>query len=56
MNKADKEQEYVECGCCGGYHRCNYFGDCRNDTERFSFEDLIRADVPDDQIIDIEYD
>lgn len=24
-----------ECGCCGQYHRPNYWGDCRNDAERF---------------------
>jgi hypothetical protein len=25
----------AECGCCGGYHRPDYWGDCRNDSERF---------------------
>ena len=24
-----------ECGCCGGHHRPEYWGDCRNDAERF---------------------
>ena len=24
-----------ECGCCGGHHRPEYRGDCRNDAERF---------------------
>ena len=27
--------EYMECGCCGHWHRSNYWGDCRNDAERF---------------------
>ena len=24
-----------ECGCCGCYHRLDYWGDCRKDSERF---------------------
>jgi len=24
-----------ECGCCGAYHWLDYFGDCRNDYQRF---------------------
>jgi hypothetical protein len=28
--------QIIECGCCGGMHRVNYFGDCRNDDERFA--------------------
>jgi hypothetical protein len=24
-----------ECGCCGGYHRPEFHGDCREDNERF---------------------
>jgi len=30
--------EYIdleECGCCGCYHRPDFFGDCRDDKERF---------------------
>lgn len=25
----------IECGCCGCFHREEYYGDCRNDNERF---------------------
>lgn len=25
---------FVECGCCGAYHRTDFRGDCREDTER----------------------
>ena len=33
-----------ECGCCSCYHRPEYMGDCRNDTERFgSPEEVIAA-------------
>ena len=34
------QQHYVECGCCGYYHRSDYYGDCRNDEERFTGQDL----------------
>lgn len=27
--------ELDECGCCGGFHRPDYRGECRNDWERF---------------------
>jgi hypothetical protein len=36
--------EYIECGCCGQYHRIDYYGDCRNDAERFTFEDIPETD------------
>ena len=32
---------FVECGCCGAYHRTDFVGDCREDSERF-------ADIPDE--------
>ena len=25
----------VECGCCSCFHRYEWYGDCRNDGERF---------------------
>lgn len=25
---------FVECGCCGAYHRTDFNGDCREDSER----------------------
>lgn len=31
----DKIIPIEECGCCGCYHRLDYWGDCRNDSERF---------------------
>jgi len=30
-----KTEPRVECGSCGAYHRESYFGDCRDDSERF---------------------
>ena len=27
---------YVECGCCGAFHREDFRGDCREDRERFA--------------------
>ncbi len=35
----DKHEEIIEwleqCGQCGQYHRPNFYGDCRDDNERF---------------------
>lgn len=31
-----KHEPRVECGSCGAYHRESYFGDCRDDSERFA--------------------
>ena len=30
-----RSRVYVECGCCGEYHRADFGGDCREDSERF---------------------
>lgn len=27
--------EFVSCGSCGAYHRADFAGDCRQDSERF---------------------
>ena len=35
-----KVKMYVRCGCCDHFHRPDYYGDCRNDNERFTFKDL----------------
>lgn len=34
---------FYECGCCGHYHNNDFFGDCREDSQRFSFQDLDAA-------------
>jgi hypothetical protein len=31
---------YVECGCCGHFHRPDFAGDCRDDSERFDHMQL----------------
>lgn len=36
---AVKGAEVVECGCCGSWHLTDYDGDCRNDSERFDWDD-----------------
>lgn len=35
---------FIECGCCGAYHRTDFHGDCREDSERY-------WDLPDDAVI-----
>ncbi len=47
--------KYLECGCCEHYHRESFTGDCRDDTERFTLDDLIDLNIPDRDIIDLEY-
>jgi hypothetical protein len=37
-------QSLEECGCCGGFHRVAWLGDCRNDAERFTAEVAERAE------------
>ncbi len=36
------ENEIRRCGCCEQYHLRSYFGDCRSDQDRLSFEDVVR--------------
>ena len=31
---------YIECGCCDHYHRESYSGDCRQDSERFTYDEI----------------
>ncbi|KKM72806.1 hypothetical protein LCGC14_1416780 [marine sediment metagenome] len=49
-----KHQVYVECGCCGSYHREEYRGDCRNDDEQFIFDELLASGVDNALLIDLE--
>lgn len=35
---------FAECGCCGAYHRTDFAGDCREDTERV-------IELPEDAIL-----
>jgi hypothetical protein len=30
------QERFIECGCCGAWHRENFAGDCRQDDERFN--------------------
>ena len=32
-------QALMECGCCSCYHRVEFLGDCREDSERFLDEE-----------------
>lgn len=33
--EGERSNLYIECGCCGGFHRVDFQGDCREDSERF---------------------
>ena len=38
--KGERVNTFVECGCCGAYHRIDFEGDCREDSERFHDDEL----------------
>jgi hypothetical protein len=40
----ERVNTFVECECCGSYHRTDFDGDCREDNERFN-------ELPDDAVI-----
>ena len=53
---------YFECGSCGEFHREDYWGDCRNDEERFDIDELEKksieetGDLPDIVWLDFQED
>lgn len=42
--KGERVNTFIECGCCGAYHRTDFEGDCREDSER-------HWELPDDAIV-----
>lgn len=32
--------KFVECGCCGAYHPAEFYGDCRDDSNRLYADEL----------------
>lgn len=34
--KGERTNQFIECGCCGAYHRADFQGDCREDSERYN--------------------
>lgn len=40
----NRTNRFVVCGCCGAYHRADFWGDCREDSERFET-------LPDDAVL-----
>lgn len=48
--KGKRVNTFVECGCCGHYHRVDFTGDCREDSERYRFDTLPKnAEVIEDE-------
>ncbi|MCK4448479.1 MAG: hypothetical protein KAW56_15535 [Candidatus Marinimicrobia bacterium] len=48
---------YLECGCCGFYHKEDYEGDCRNDAECWTLQEIIEdieGGTPDIEIVPLE--
>ena len=45
----------LECGCCGFYHKEGYEGDCRNDNERYTLEEIEFFSATDDiEVVSLE--
>ena len=34
------EKVFYECGCCGHYHPASFTGDCREDENRYRWDEL----------------
>lgn len=46
---------FLECGCCGWYHKEGYEGDCRDDDERYTLNDLDFFSATDDfEVVPLE--
>ena len=35
-----KDNLFFECGCCGQFHPIDFEGDCRDDNNRFTIDEL----------------
>jgi len=36
----NNKPKFFQCGCCDHYHRTDFWGDCRQDNERFFISQL----------------
>jgi len=52
MDSDKRPVRYLECGCCGYFHKESFTGDCRNDDARYGLDDLDGVDI--DLIIALE--
>lgn len=50
----DRNAVYEFCGCCGHYHPADWWGDCRDDSKRFTRDELEQAGVDDSKIVEEE--
>lgn len=41
---------FIECGCCGHYHKPDFWGDCRDDANRFSMTQI--EAMPEDVLVE----
>ena len=52
--KGKRSTRYIECGCCEHWHRDDFGGDCRENSERFPFPpaDATEEVTLEDQLFD----
>lgn len=42
LKEVDSMRIFEECGCCGCYHPEGFYGDCRDDANRYGPGDLMK--------------
>ena len=35
-----KKKKFIECGSCGCYHSSSFWGDCRDDDNRYALDEI----------------
>ena len=38
--RKDARPVFCECGCCGCYHPKEWYGDCRDDSQRLCLDEI----------------
>jgi hypothetical protein len=49
-----KNIKYIECGCCGCFHREDFGGDCQDDSERWTYQELLEYGISPNEIIEFD--
>lgn len=44
---------FVRCGCCGDFHQEDYSGDCQNDADRFTHQDIVGKIAKEKRVIEV---
>jgi hypothetical protein len=50
----NNKHKFIECGCCGHYHPIDFWGDCRDDSNRFHIVQLEEMGYSFDDILELD--